>query len=84
MMSNDKEARPQYGIGFRAGVVYEGAGGGSMNRHMALIEDYDGLERIGSVRSCRTYYTVFCQEFDRCLCPLWPEHLCQALSEKCG
>ena len=26
--------------------------------------DYDGLERIGSVRSCRTYYTYFAREFD--------------------
>lgn len=63
MMSNDKKARPQYGIN-RAGVVYEAPVEGSMNRYMALIEDYDGLERIGSVRSCRTYYTYFAREFD--------------------
>lgn len=63
MMSNDKEARPQYGIN-RAGVVYEAPVEGGMNRYMALIEDYDGLERIGSVRSCRTYYTYFAREFD--------------------
>ena len=53
MMSNDKEARPQYGIN-RAGVVYEAPVEGGMNRYMSLIEDYDDLERIGSVRSCRT------------------------------
>ena len=35
-----------------------------MNRFMALIEEYDDLERIGSVRSCRTYYTYFAKEFD--------------------
>lgn len=63
MMSNDKEARPQYGIN-RAGVVYEAPVEGSMNRYMSLIEDYDSLERIGSVRSCRTYYTYFAREFD--------------------
>lgn len=63
MMSNDKEARPQYGIN-RAGVVYEAPVEGTMNRYMSLIEDYDGLERIGSVRSCRTYYTYFAREFD--------------------
>ena len=63
MMSNDKEARPQYGMN-RAGVVYEAPVEGGMNRYMALIEDYDGLERIGSVRSCRTYYTYFAREFD--------------------
>jgi len=63
MMSNDKEALPQYGIN-RAGVVYEAPVEGTMNRYMAIIEDYDDLDRIGSVRSCRTYYTYFAREFD--------------------
>ena len=63
MMSNDKEARPQYGIN-RAGVVYEAPVEAGMNRYMAVIEDYDDLDRIGSVRSCRTYYTYFAREFD--------------------
>lgn len=63
MMSNDKAALPQYGLN-RAGVVYEAPVEGGMNRYMALIEDYDGLERVGSVRSCRTYYTYFAREFD--------------------
>lgn len=63
MMSNDKEARPQYGIN-RAGVVYEAPVESGMNRYMAIMEDYDDLTRIGSVRSCRTYYTYFAREFD--------------------
>lgn len=63
MMSNDKAALPQYGIN-RAGVVYEAPVEGEMNRYMAIIEDYDDLDRIGSVRSCRTYYTYFAREFD--------------------
>ncbi len=63
MMSNDKESLPQYGIN-RAGVVYEANVEGTMNRYMAIIEDYDDLERIGSTRSCRTYYTYFAREFD--------------------
>lgn len=63
MMSNDKAALPQYGLG-HAGVVYEAPAEGGMNRYMALIEDYDNLERIGSVRSCRTYYTYFAREFE--------------------
>ncbi len=63
MMSNDKEALPQYGIN-RAGVVYEAPVEGTMNRYMAILEDYDDLDRIGSVRSCRTYYTYFAREFD--------------------
>ncbi len=63
MMSNDKAALPQYGIN-RAGVVFEAPVEGEMNRYMAIIENYDDLERIGSVRSCRTYYTYFAKEFD--------------------
>lgn len=63
MMSNDKEALPQYGLN-RAAVVYEAPVEGEMNRYLAIMEDYDDLERIGSVRSCRTYYTYFAREFD--------------------
>ncbi|MFT4107255.1 MAG: DUF3048 domain-containing protein [Lacrimispora sp.] len=63
MMSNDKEALPQYGIN-RADVVYEAPAEGGMNRYMAIMENYDDLNRIGSVRSCRTYYTYFAREFD--------------------
>jgi len=63
MMSNDKAALPQYGIN-RAGVVYEAPVEGAMNRYMAIMENYDDLDRIGSVRSCRTYYTYFAREFD--------------------
>lgn len=63
MMSNDKASLPQYGIN-RAGVVYEAPVEGDMNRYMAILEDYDDLDRIGSVRSCRTYYTYFAREFD--------------------
>lgn len=63
MMSNDKASLPQYGIN-RAGVVYEAPVEATMNRYMAIMENYDDLERIGSVRSCRTYYTYFAREFD--------------------
>lgn len=63
MMSNDKEALPQYGIN-RADIVYEAPVEGEMNRYMAIIENYDDLDRIGSVRSCRTYYTYFAREYD--------------------
>ena len=63
MMSNDKQALPQFGIN-RAGVVYEAPVEGTMNRYMALIEDFDDLERIGSVRSARTYYIYFAREFE--------------------
>lgn len=31
---------------------------------MGIFEDYDGMEKIGSVRSCREYYVHFAKEFD--------------------
>ena len=74
MMSNDKAALPQYGIN-HAGVVYEAPVEGSMNRYMALIEDYDDLDRIGSVRSCRPYYTFFAREFEAVYAPVSYTHL---------
>lgn len=63
MISNDKEAQPHYGIN-HAGVIYEAPVEGGINRYMAILEDYDGVDRIGSVRSCRTYYTYFAREFE--------------------
>ena len=62
MISNDKESLPNYGLS-QAGVVYEAPVEGDMNRYMALIENYDSLDRIGSVRSVRTYYIFFAREF---------------------
>ncbi len=63
MISNDKESWPHYGMG-HAGVIYEVPVEGDMVRYMALIEDYDDLERIGSVRSCRNCFISFAKEFD--------------------
>jgi len=63
MMSNDEQAAPQYGM-MDAGVIYEAPVEGTMNRFMSVIEAYDDLDRIGSVRSCRTYYTYFAREWD--------------------
>ena len=63
MISNDKESWPHYGMG-RAGVIYEVPVEGDMVRYMALLEDYDDLERIGSVRSCRNCFIAFANEFD--------------------
>ena len=66
MISNDKESMPSYGLN-QAGVVYEAPVEGGMVRYMALIEDYDDMDRIGSVRSARTYYIYFANEFDAIL-----------------
>ena len=63
MMGNNMQGAPQSGIS-KAGVIYEAPVEGNMTRLMAIIEDYDSLEKIGSVRSCRDYYLFYANEFD--------------------
>jgi len=63
MMNNVKVAVPQAGIA-NAGVVYEAPVEGGITRLMAVIEDYDNLEKIGSMRSCRDYYIFYASGFN--------------------
>lgn len=63
MLNNIRDACPQYGIS-RAGVVYEAPVEGQITRLMGIFEQYDDLEKIGSVRSCREYYIFFATEFN--------------------
>lgn len=63
MLNNVKAAVPQAGIA-NAGVVYEAPVEGGITRLMGIFEDYDSLEKIGSIRSCRTYYISYAMEFD--------------------
>lgn len=63
MFGNARAAQPQYGIS-SADVVYEAAVEGMETRFMGIFQDTSGLDRIGSVRSCRHYYLYFAKEFD--------------------
>lgn len=63
MIGNTSDALPQYGIS-AADVIYEVPVEGSYTRLMAFFQDYSGLEKIGSVRSCRHYFIYFAREFD--------------------
>lgn len=63
MLGNDVNGAPQSGTA-NAGVIYEAPVEGSITRLMALIEDYDNIPRIGSVRSCRDYYLFYANEYD--------------------
>lgn len=67
MIDNIENAVPQSGIG-NAGVVYEAPVEGEITRLMAVLEDYDGLEKIGPVRSCRDYYLYYANEFNSIYC----------------
>ncbi len=63
MLSNSMDALPQSGIS-AADIIYEAPVEGSLTRLMGIFEDYQDVERIGSVRSCREYYVDFAREFD--------------------
>ncbi|MCD8333092.1 MAG: DUF3048 domain-containing protein [Clostridiales bacterium] len=63
MIGNLKVATPQYGIG-SADIVYEAPVEGSLTRLMAIFQDYENVEKIMSLRSCRLYYIDYALEFD--------------------
>ena len=63
MYNNIQSALPQSGIA-NAEVVYEAPVEGGITRLMGILEDYQDVERIGSVRSSRNYFVYFAREFD--------------------
>ena len=63
MMPTDKAAQPSYGIG-RADILYEIMEEGGISRQMAIIPDWQGMSRIGNLRSCRLYYIYAAKEWD--------------------
>lgn len=67
MLNNTKAALPMSGVS-NASVIYECPVEGRITRWMGIYEDWEDLERIGSVRSCRQYYLHFAQEFDSIYC----------------
>jgi hypothetical protein len=63
MMPTDKVAQPSYGIS-HAKVLYEIMEEGDISRQLAVIDDWQGLSKIGNVRSCRAYYIPQATEWD--------------------
>ena len=63
MIGNTNDALPQYGVS-QADVLFEVPAEGGITRLMPIFQDYSGLDKIGSVRSCRHYYAYYAMEFD--------------------
>ncbi len=63
MMPTDKAAQPQFSIG-EADILYECMEEGNISRQMAVIDNWQSLEKIGNVRSCRDYYLYMACEWD--------------------
>lgn len=66
MFPTDKTAQPQYGIS-HADVLYECMEEGGISRQMGIIQDWESLEKIGNIRSCRLYYMFWMLEYDAIL-----------------
>jgi hypothetical protein len=62
MIENHPDARPQSGLG-SASVVYEAIAEGGITRFMAVFGP-NAPEKVGPVRSARTYYLDWALEYD--------------------
>lgn len=67
MIPNNAPAMPQYGIS-KASIIYEAPVEGRITRLMAVIEDFDGLDRIGPVRSSRDYFVYVAMGYEAIYC----------------
>ncbi|MCR5773715.1 MAG: DUF3048 domain-containing protein [Lachnospiraceae bacterium] len=63
MMPTDRAAQPSYGIS-KADILYEIMEEGGISRQMAIIPNWQGMSRIGNLRSCRLYYIYAAKEWD--------------------
>lgn len=63
MTPNEKNAVPHYNLS-QASIIYEANVENRMTRMMAIYEDWGDLEKIGNVRSLRTYYAYWAFEWD--------------------
>lgn len=62
MINNIEDADPQSGID-RAEIIYEAYVESDITRLMMILQDYDDMDKIGPVRSCREFYVYFAKEF---------------------
>lgn len=63
MVANEKAALPHYGLS-EASILYEANVEGRMTRLMAVFEDWKDLDKIGNIRSLRSYYAYWAFEWD--------------------
>lgn len=63
ILNNIQRAVPQAGIS-KSSIVYEAPVEGGITRLLGIFENYDSMDKIGSVRSARTYFVYLGMEFD--------------------
>ena len=63
MLNNLKKQLPQYGLSYGQ-VFYECAAEGGITRIMMLVDDYEKMGTVGSIRSARDYFVDFLANHD--------------------
>lgn len=63
MLNNIEAGCPQSGTE-NAAIIYEAPVEGRITRLMGIFDDYEDMEKIGSIRSSRDYYVYFALEYD--------------------
>ena len=63
IIPNEARAIPHFNLS-EASVLYETKVEGSMSRMMGIFEDWEKLERLGNVRSLRSYFAYWAFEWD--------------------
>lgn len=66
VINNIRQATPQHGIS-QADMIFEILAEGGVTRCMALFSDLSDVEKLGSIRSARTYFISLAQAFDSIL-----------------
>lgn len=63
MVNNIKASLPQVGIS-QADIIYECLSEGGITRLLMISNDYEGLAKVGSIRSSRPYFIDFAMSHD--------------------
>lgn len=78
IIPNEASALPQYTLS-EASILYEANVEGRMSRLMAIFEDWEDMDKIGNVRSARSYFAYWSFEWDAFLvhfgCPYFTNEL---------
>ena len=62
MIENGEGDLPFYGVS-KADIIYEALAESNITRMMGIWQDYESVEKIGTVRSCRSYYAAASKEY---------------------
>ncbi len=62
MIENGEGDLPFYGVS-KADIIYEALAESNITRMMGIWQDYEDVSKIGTVRSCRSYYAAASKEY---------------------